>query len=442
MLPPPPWAGIGLIVAGLLGMLAMLRVLRARGLHPELTRKIAHVGIGLASLSYPWLFRERWPVVLLGALAVSTLLSLRYVPVLRQSVGGAVNGVSRSSAGDLYFPIAATGLFLLARGDWVLYTIPILTLALADAVAAIVGVFYGQLRFEGAEGTKSLEGSAAFVLVAFLATHVPLLLWTNVGRAESLLIGLTFGLLVMILEAVAWRGLDNLFIPFGGLLLLRAFLTLDAQALLARLVLTLALLALVIVMRRRRTLTDAAVLAGVLIGYVAWSVGGWRWLVPPLVLFLLYTFLWPRAAQLRERPHDLVTVLSVNGCGIFWLLLATVLARPGFYYPYTLTFAANLCFIGIGWLRDYRRRDSVWRAVVASSVVAWTCLMIPYALVLGATQEAMVQAAVAIAPVLAGGVAYVVTIPRRPHAAPNRDFPWTTQAMLGLGASALGLVVL
>ncbi|HYD52958.1 MAG TPA: hypothetical protein VEA99_10035 [Gemmatimonadaceae bacterium] len=437
-----PWPAIALVVAGLIGMLALLRVLRNRfALHPELTRKMAHVGIGLASLSYPWLFRDRWPVVLLGGLAVVTLLSLRYVPALRRSVGGVVNGVSRSSAGDLYFPIAATGLFLLAKGDRVLYSIPILTLALADAVAALVGVFYGHFKYEGAEGKKSLEGSAAFFLVAFLATHVPLLLGTAVGRAESLLIGLTFGVLVMILEAVAWRGLDNLFIPFGGFLLLRAFLGLDAPALVARLVATLTMLGLVLALRRRRTLTDAAVLAGVLIGYVAWSVGGWRWLVPPLVLFLVYTLLWPRTAQVRERPHDVTAVLSVTGCGVLWLLLATVLERADLYYPYTLAFAANLVFIGINWLRDYRR-EPVWRAVTASAAVAWLVFMLPYVVVQHQSRPVLVQSALALVPLLLAGVAYVVAIPRRQRSDVEYEFPWTRQAMLSLGASALALGLL
>jgi phytol kinase len=435
-----PWPAIALVVTALLGMLAALRALRVRhSLHPELTRKLAHVGIGLASLSYPWLFREAWPVVLLGALGVLTLLALRHVPMLRGSVGAVVNGVNRSSAGDLYFPIAATGLFLLARGDRVLYSIPILTLALADAVAALVGVFYGHFKYEGAEGEgqKSLEGSAAFLLVAFLATHVPLLLGTDVGRAESLLIGLTVGVLVMILEAVAWRGLDNLFIPFGGFLLLRAFLALDATALVARLAATLAMLGLVLALRRRRTLTDAAVLAGVLIGYVAWSVGGWRWLVPPLVLFLLYTLLWPRSSQIRERPHDVTAVLSVTGCGVLWLLLATVLARPGLYFPYTLAFAANLVFIGINWLRDYRRAPA-WRAVLPSAVVAWAAFTLPYLAVTGAAPPAALHAAIALGALLLAGVAYVLVIPRRHHAEPSRDFPWTRQALLGLGASVAG----
>lgn len=444
--PVHPWVGIALVAAGLVAMLAALRVVRARtGLHPELLRKMAHVGLGLAALSFPWLFTERWPVLLLGALALSTLLALRHVPRLRATVGGVVNGVSRTSGGDLYFPVAATGLFLLSGGDRILYSLPLLTLAFADAVAALIGVYYGKVRYDGADGPKSVEGSLAFFLVAFLAIHIPLLLYTETGRLESLLIGLTFGALVMLLEAVAWRGLDNVFIPFGGFLLLRTFVALDARALLARLLVTVALLAVVAVMRKRRTLSDSAVLAGVLVSYVAWSVGGWRWLVPPLVLFVIYTVLWPRRAQLRERPHDMVAVFSVTSCGVLWLLLATVLRRPELYYPYTLAFAANLCFIGISWQRDYRRRDPAWRWVLASALAAWVAHLVPYLLVgggaaAGAAGQPAAAALVALVALVVGGALFTVAIPNRPGR-PTHDFPWARQAAIGLGTSGLGLAL-
>lgn len=439
------WGGIAVVVVGLLAMLVVLRLVSTRlGLHPELSRKLAHVGLGLATLSFPWLFRDTWPVLLIGALAVLTLVSLRYVPALRARVGRVINDVDRSSGGDLYFPIAATGLFVLARGNAVLYSIPILTLAFADAVAALTGVFYGHLRYEGAEGKKSLEGSAAFFLVAFLATHVPLLLFTSVGRPESLLIGLTFGMLVMLLEAIAWRGLDNLFIPFGGFLLLRGFVALDAAALVGRLMATILLLAFAVAMRKRRTMTDAAVLAGVLVGYVAWSVGGWLWLVPPLVLFLVYTLLWPRNAQLRERPHDIVAVFSVTACGLLWLLLATVLQRPTLYLAYTLSFAANLAFIGITWWRDYRRRDRPWRGIMAASLVGWLAFFLPYVVVLawsgGPARLAFADTLAALPALLVAGVAFHAFVPARRHRE-NDQFPWARQAALSLGASALGLAI-
>jgi phytol kinase len=437
-----PWLGIAVLVTALLLMLVGLRAIRARfDLHPELMRKMAHVGLGLTTLSFPWLFQSRWPVIVMGALATGTLLALRFIPQLRASVGGVVHGVHRSSGGDLYFPIAATGLFLLANGNWVLYVLPMLTLTLADAVAAIIGVAYGRHAYGTTGEMKSVEGSLAFFIVAFIATGVPLLLFTTTGRVESVLIGATFGVLVMLLEAIAWRGLDNLFIPFGGLLLLRAFLVLDAPALLARFVATVGLLVLVVLMRRRRTLDDYALVAGVLIGYVAWSAGGWRWLVPPCVLFAAYTVLWPRRSQLRERPHDMIAVFSVTGTGMVWLLLALVLRRSDLYYPYTLAYSANLCFIGITWYRNVRRSASRAGAVATSAVVAWAAFFVPYLAVVGLTRQTVLTASLGLVPLIIAGLIFSIVVPdvrRRP----STGFPWATQALVGLGSSALGLAIL
>ena len=437
-----PLLGIAVLVTALLVMLVGLRMLRARfDLHPELMRKMAHVGLGITTLSFPWLFRERWPVIVMGALATGTLLALRFIPRLRATLGGAVHGVHRSSGGDLYFPIAATGLFLLANGSWVLYVLPMLTLTLADTVAALIGVAYGRHAYGTTGEMKSVEGSLAFFIVAFMSTGAPLLLFTNTGRVEAVLIGLTFGVLVMLLEAIAWRGLDNLFIPFGGFLLLRAFLVLDAPALIARFLATVALLVLVITFRRKRTLDDYALVAGVLVGYVAWSAGGWRWLVPPCVLFAAYTVLWPRRAQLRERPHDMIAVFSVTATGMLWLLLSMVLRRSELYYPYTLAYSANLCFIGITWYRNMRRSASLLGAVGVSAVVAWAAFFVPYVAVVGLTEISVLESSLGLVPLLLGGLAFSIAVPddrRRPSA----EYPWTTQALVGLASSALGLALL
>ena len=437
--PGDQWLRMVIVVAVLLALLGGLRSLRARySLHAELARKLMHLGFGLVTLTFPWLFDSIWPVVAVSALAVVNLLALRFVPAVRSSVGDVVHGVDRSSLGDLYFPVAVTGLFALARGSWVLYMLPLLTLTLADAVAALIGVSYGRLTYTGTDGRKSLEGSLSFFLVAFLAIHIPLLLFTPTGRAESLLIGLTFGVLVMLLEAVAWRGLDNLFIPFGGFLILRVFLSLDASALVVRLLVTGAMLVFVLVFRRRRTLTDSAGLAGVLVGYVAWTVGGWEWVVPPLVLLALYTIVWPRNRQVRERPHDMVAVVSVTATGMLWLLLSIVFTRPVLYYPYTLAFASNLCFIGITWFRDFRRGASATEAIVTTACAAWVVFLVPYALVGGMTRPAVVKALLGIAPLVVAGVLFVLAVPNVRGRTPSQ-FPWARQAVLGLGASALGL---
>lgn len=438
--PPAPWVGVTIVVTGLLGMLATLRLVRARaGWHAEVMRKLAHIGLGIASLSFAWLFTETWPVLLLGGLAFATLAALRWVPWVRSQVGVVVHGVNRASGGDLYFPIAATGLFVLAEGNRVLYAIPILTLTMADATAALIGITYGRTTYDGADGgPKSIEGSIAFFVVAFLSAHIPLLLFTSTGRAESLLIGLMFGMLLMLLEAISWRGLDNLFIPFGGFLLLRAFLSLDAPALVGRLLVTMLLLGLVLGLRRQKSLDDTAMLVGVLVGYVAWSAGGWTWLVPPIVLFVIYNVIFPKHIDRREHPHSMVAVLTVTATGLAWLALTGVFPQAELYYPYTLNFAATLCFIGITWYGDYRRRAPAAEVIMATSGVGWLALFLPYLFVAGVSSRTLQLAAAALPLLLTGAVLHRSVIPYVKHR-PLSEHPWMRQAALSMTVSTLGL---
>jgi phytol kinase len=429
------WLAAGAIAGALLLVLGGLRALaRWRRIDGEVLRKAMHVALGASALTYPWLFHSVAPPLLIAVLTLTVLLTLRFLPGVRSRLGGVVHGVTRASEGDLWFPVSVVAVFWLASGNAVLYVIPILTLTLADAFAALVGSRYGRMRYDTLEGDqKSAEGSIAFFLIAFFAAHVPLLMYTSVGRTESLLIGLTFGFLVMLLEAVAWRGLDNLFIPVGGFFLLRGYLPLSARALAIVLAMTIAMFAVVVLLRRRRTLSDGAALAAVLVGYLTWIAGGWRWIVPPLVFFVSYTVLWPRLEQVRERPHRLSAVLAVPGSALIWLALARTLGQTIGYFAYTLTLAANLGFVGVTWFRVVRPGARARYALFASAVTGWVALLTPY-LLLGGT-SALARALVALPVLLAGAACFVAFVPSSRQ---GEEHDWTSQATLGLATAALG----
>jgi phytol kinase len=422
-------AGALLLVLGALRALAMVRRVDS-----EVLRKGMHVSLGLSALLYPWLFETPLPPMIIAALTLGVLLLLRYAPHARAGLGGVVHGVKRSSEGDLWFPIAVAAVFALAGRQTVLFIIPVLTLTLADAFAALIGARYGQMQYDTLEGDhKSAEGSLAFFLIAFFAAHVPLLVFTSVGRTESLLIGLTFGFLVMLLEAVAWRGLDNLFIPVGGFFLLRSYMPMPARALGVVLGVTIAMFVLVVALRRRRTLSDGAALAGVLLGYMTWTLGGWRWLVPPMVFFVSYTVLWPRMEQIRDRPHRLGAVLAVPGSALLWLACSRIFGEATAYYGYTLTLAANLAFVGVTWYRTVRPNAPRTVSIALSALVAWVALLAPFIVLGGYT--VLLRAAVALPVLLAGSTVFAVFTPWRE----DRDvLNWARQASVGLATAALG----
>jgi phytol kinase len=240
----PAWAGTVLVLLTLGALITGARVFqRVYTPHPELVRKFLHLGMGLLALSLPWLFASPLPVLVLLALGVLGILALRVAQPLKAGLGSVLHGVRRASLGEVYFPLGVGAIFMVSRGDRVLFGIPILVLALADDAAALIGIQYGQLRYSTAEGEKSAEGSLAFFTVAFLTTYITLLLLTRTGRAESLLIALSLALLVMVLEAVSWGGLDNLSIPLGGFVLLKTYRMMDVPHLAACLAVTVILVA-------------------------------------------------------------------------------------------------------------------------------------------------------------------------------------------------------
>jgi len=388
----PAWVSVLLVLSILAGLIVILRVYQhCYSPHPEGVRKLLHVGMGLVTLSFPWLFESPLPVIGLAIAAIAFLCSIKFIPYFHQRLGSVTDGVGRSSWGEVYFPLSVALVFTLSAGNFVYYLIPLLLLTLGDAVAALIGVSYGLHTYSTSEGRKSAEGSIAFFTVAFLSTHVPLLLLTETGRAESLLIGVILGLQVMVLEAIAWEGLDNLFIPVGGWIMLRLFLPMDIPDLVFRLILTLMVGILTLSWRHRTTLNDSAVLGSAWLGYLTWILADWRWFVPPAILFLAYCLLCPWTKQYQERRHDMRAVLSIGSTGMLWLLVGKITGEPLYFYAYTLAFAAHLAIIDIAVPQFHPQLPN--GAFIGRSVVkGWILIFIPFLCIEGWEGQAIAYA--------------------------------------------------
>ena len=428
-----------LLLFGALQLLA-----HATATQPETTRKLFHTGSGLLTLSFTFLFRETWPVFLLTGASALLIGSVKFVPALRRRFGTVANRVDRTTMGELYFPLSVAWLFAWTLGaDPLLFVIPILMLTFADATSAIVGRRYGLTPYHGAN--KSLEGSVAFVVVAFFCVHVPLLLWSEVGRTESLLAAATLAMLVMVLEGSAWRGLDNVFIPVGGYFLLRAYLLMDAPTLLGRFFITLGLVILVLIARHRTTLEDDSLALGAFLCYVAWALMGWPWLVGPLAILVGYRWLSPPTPDNSRRMHGVAAVLSVWVAAVCWLALATASGDRSLLFPYTIVFATHLSMFGLSRLAYQFRAIPVprlfWRAVLTSALVVLGPLLA--AVQPGARNVYLAAAGVG---AIAFGTMMFIQVNRTIRDMPQSPRRWISQAgsavvascaawLLGLGVS-------
>lgn len=436
----PPLAGLALIPAVLLALMLAVKAAQQRGLlDPELARKCVHTGMGLVAVSFPYLFHQVWPVLVLAGLSIGLLLVVKMPGPLRRQLGGVLDSVERQSYGEVYFPLAVAILFLASHERPILYIIPVLILAFGDAAAALIGVRYGQRKYAATDGSKSAEGSVTFFTVTFLAVHVPLLLLTNTGRAECLLIGLIMGLLVMELEAIAWDGLDNLFIPLGAYTLLHAFLPLSAEQLGVRLAVAAIWTIAVIAVRRYTTLNAGALLGIAVLGYICWAVGGLRWMVAPLTVLATYPLLSPRTAQSKHRSHSVHSVLSVGAVGFLWLFVAATWHVRGLLFPYTVSYAVQLAVILVARWRHWSDRAVGTGRIVLCGVSAWLLLALPYPFLERLPEHIPWKLAV-MAALIAGSVILFCRFERGREAEPTDSRRLWRQAMLAGAASCVGAI--
>ncbi len=372
-----PVLGMAVVFAAfalLLGPVCLLR--RAGRMDAETSRKAVHIGMGLVTAVFPWIFCEAWPVLVLTGSFLALLIALRAVPALRSRFGSVLGGVARVSWGELYFPIASGALFILTHREPINYVIPTLILALADAAAALVGTRYGRHRYLADEGEKSWEGSGAFFVVALLCTVLPLML-TGVDFTHALLTGLCVALLSMLLEATAWRGLDNLFVPLSTLVLLRLYRPASDLLMLRHLGGLAVLGAAHFFCRKRVLLREGTLLGAFVMVYLCWILGNFAWAVSPMLVLLTHPILnlgRPAGTEVWLRSHQALLAFAVPS--LAWLFADRLFGQPGFA-PFNIAFGAHLAITAISLWRTSQRRAG-WALIIPAAAFGWILAVLPW----------------------------------------------------------------
>ena len=183
----------------------------------EVTRKIVHIGTGLLSLLFPALLDS---VGVVGFLCGSFLLIL--IGSMRFKLLPSINNVDRKTYGSLLYPVTVFSCFVLYEkyGQLSFYYIPILILALCDPIAALVGKRkpLGQYTIFG--HPKTMSGSSAFFVAAFVLAFLLLHFTDHLGVSEALWIAFCSAFVTTIAEGLSHNGFDNLTIPAASILIL------------------------------------------------------------------------------------------------------------------------------------------------------------------------------------------------------------------------------
>jgi phytol kinase len=316
----------------------------------------------VACLFFPFLVQSPWVV-----LALALPLTLLFVAGSRFGFLQSLHGVARRSRGAEYYPLAVFLVFLMTQGRPWLYLSAVLVLAVGDAFAALIGGRYGVVRYEVEDETKSLEGSLVFLVIAFLAIHLPTLLLTDLPRPVCVLAALLVAALVTGFEAISLAGADNLFVPLAVAVILGKITTKPLSEVVYQ---NLSLLAICsgvgLAVWRFRSFNVGGAIAFILFAYGTWSLGSWVWTLPVLVGFAGYLAAWLRFATPGHASGLKVRIIARALLPPFSLLLLANSLRRGetFFAPYLAASAAVLAFsLDTGVFRVERRRSRVFGAL-------------------------------------------------------------------------------
>lgn len=193
------------VVLGVLAILLLAEYFsRYKGLHSELSRKFVHIFGGIFIATWP--FYLGWhQIQLLSVLALlAALISIKF------NIFRSIHAVKRNAVGEVMAAIVVGILALICDDPWV-FAAAMLHLSLADGLAAIVGLAYGDNnRYKVLGETRSLAGS----LACFLSSVFIMLLYILVGNNDAslmLLVGLP--IMVSVAEIFSIKGTDNFVIP-------------------------------------------------------------------------------------------------------------------------------------------------------------------------------------------------------------------------------------
>jgi len=354
------FSGVALVLGLLAVLMLAVRAAQHRGaIDAEMARKLVHMGMGSVCLAFPWIFTSVGPVWALAFAAAGILAAVRLIGPLRVRFGSVLGGVGRVSWGEIYFPFAVALVFTLADGDRAAFCAPVAILTFADAAGALVGQRWGKLRYAAVESTKSLEGSLAVFEVTWICATVVLAVLGDVTVERALLVGVVMALFAALVEAVSWRGLDNLLVPLVAFAQVRIYPTLTPAQLIGRAA-VMVLLTVFMLNWRRHLLDSSARLAAALAIYFFWSVGDWRWLVAPAVLLASYARLMPTIPGGPPR-HNFTAVLCIASAGVVWAVANVRNPADHWLWLYTLGFATQQAIIAAVRFSQGRPRWHAWR---------------------------------------------------------------------------------
>jgi len=177
---------------------------RRKNISSEHTRKLAHFLSTLSVLLFPYVFKDEGYVLAICTVFFVLLLIANIKHILQS-----IDGVGRRTGGSHLLALSVGICYHLSvmLENGMLFTLPILILAICDPIAGIIGKCFRSRRILN---EKTLAGSLAFL---FTSLCISLFYLSTIQYKSVFVVSLIIALTASIIELLSPRGTDNLTIP-------------------------------------------------------------------------------------------------------------------------------------------------------------------------------------------------------------------------------------
>lgn len=267
-----------------------------------------------------------------------------------------MHATEKTSYGTVFYPIS---FFILIILLWERHTailiIAMLIMAIADAMAAIVGERVKQpIRYQFDGEPKSLQGSEVMLIATFLITMAGLIIFSpldnmTIGLVGRLWMAAIVAIIATACESISFRGSDNLTVPLGAAFTLHYMISHSADK---NLIFTIGLgIALLIAISSYyfHFLSGSGAVSTFLLGTIVFGTGKWEFSIPILLFFFLSSLLSKTGKQWKQKfadtfqkggRRDLGQVLANGGVAGVIVLLWNYFPDDVWYFAFVGSIAA------------------------------------------------------------------------------------------------------
>ena len=181
---------------------------------PEVSRKLIHMGTGVIVAFTPYLL-EWHEIQILSIAFLAVIFTSSQFKIFRS-----IHSVKRFTKGEVLYAVGIGICAFLEPANWV-FVAAILHLAIADALAAVVGIKWGKrTSYMILSHGKSMLGSLVFFYISMGIMFSAFLFVSPANLPDAYLLLVVAPAILTVLENISWYGLDNVTIPVMVIVLL------------------------------------------------------------------------------------------------------------------------------------------------------------------------------------------------------------------------------